>query len=133
MNSLTITIAIPPADLAQNGRRNKFKKNRLAQASKNAAWTITKSLMKPLGIAYRSWRGPVEVTCTFHFRVERARDDDGAISRVKWARDGIALALGIDDTFFRVHPVVWGARRDGSVDITLTPASVVLPVMGWIE
>ena len=129
---LTVTIMIPPSELAQNGRVNRFAKARMAGESKKAAWALTAQLMKPLGIFKGTWRGPVEVQYTFHFRTTRTRDDDGAISRMKWARDGIALALGLDDTFFRVHPVIWGDRRDGTVDVTLTPATVVLPVRGAI-
>jgi hypothetical protein len=52
---------------------------------------------------------------------------------MKSARDGIALALGIDDKAFVQHPVIWGARRDGTVDVHLVPASVVIPVKGRIE
>lgn len=129
---LTITLPIPPSELAMNGRANRFKKNRMAQASKWEAKVMTCGLMPALGIVKGSWRGPVEVTYTFHFRVDRDRDDDNAQSRVKWVRDGIADALGINDTFFRVQPVQWGARKDGTVDVHLVPASVVLPVKGVI-
>lgn len=130
--TITVTIPIPPSELAQNGRVNRFAKARLAGVSKQAAWALTAQLMGSLGIRKGTWRGPVDVTYTFHFRADRTRDDDGVISRMKWARDGIALALGLDDTFFRVHQVVWGTRRDGTVDVTLTPAMVDIPVKGSI-
>jgi crossover junction endodeoxyribonuclease RusA len=36
----------------------------------------------------------------------RARDDDNIIASFKHGRDGVALALGIDDKRFRVMPYV---------------------------
>jgi hypothetical protein len=94
---------------------------------------MTKAAMGPLGIAYGSWRGPVSVQYTFNPRVDRGRDDDNAVARMKAARDGIALALGIDDKHFTTQPVIWGDKRDGTVIVTLTPAAVAIPLRGQIS
>ena len=37
----------------------------------------------------------------------RRRDDDNLVAGLKWARDGIAQALGVDDSVFRVSTPVF--------------------------
>jgi len=129
---LTIEIDWPDAALSPNGRAHHFARARAAKKAKNDAWGWTKALMPKLGIAYGSWRGPVTVQYTFHPMQDRGRDDDNFIARCKAARDGIALALGIDDKAFVTLPVIWGDKRTGKVVVTLTPATVILPVRGGI-
>ena len=53
---------------------------------------------------------------------KRKRDDDGLLSSMKAARDGIADALGIDDSRFVSHPFLHHdcVRKGGMVKITLT-------------
>ena len=129
---LTLTLPWPSADLSPNGGVGRWDAIRAAKAAKNAAWGYTKAAMQPLGIAYRSWSGPVDVLYTFHAMQERGRDDDNFIRRMKPARDGIALALGIDDKTFRLLPVIWGGKRNGTVEVTLTPSEVSIPHRGTI-
>ncbi|MGH8032711.1 MAG: hypothetical protein ACREO8_10195 [Luteimonas sp.] len=51
----------------------------------------------------------------------RKRDDDGLLSSMKAARDGIADALGIDDSRFISHPLVREeVRKGGEVVIRIT-------------
>ena len=129
---LTVTLPWPSADLSQNARVHPLAKARAVKKAKNEAWGLAKALMGPMRIAHGSWRGPVQVQYTFHALQNRGRDDDNFIGRMKSARDGIALALGMDDCGFVTMPVIWGDRRDGTVDVTLTPAAVVVPVIGVI-
>lgn len=45
-------------------------------------------------------------------------DRDGIDSRLKPHRDGIAMALGVDDRFFRPTGIVWGdSKPNGCVVI----------------
>ena len=133
MNSLTIELPWPSAALSPNSRK-KWDMNKAKKAAKAYAWTMTKSLMGPLGIVPGSWEGPVAVQYTFHPAMERGRDDDNFAARMKSGRDGIALALGIDDVKFSQQPVVFGAiRKPACVIVTLTPAAVKLPVRGVIK
>jgi hypothetical protein len=133
MNSLTVVLPWPSVDLSPNSR-NKWAMIRAKKAAKNYALTYTKSLMGPLRIVPGSWLGPVTIQYTFHPAMNRARDDDNFANRMKAARDGIAEALGINDTKFVQMPVVFAGLRDPAcVVVTLTPAAVALPVRGVIR
>jgi crossover junction endodeoxyribonuclease RusA len=125
MNSLTVTLPWPSADLSPNSR-NKWAMIKATKAAKHYACYMAQSLMGPLGIARGSWIGPVSVQYTFHPAMIRGRDDDNFAGRMKSARDGIAMALGIDDVKFSQQPVVFGEARKGApcVIVTLTPASI---------
>lgn len=133
MSSLTLTLSWPSADLSPNARVSPLARARAAKRAKNEAWGLTKALMGSLRIVHGAWRGPVEVFYIFHALQERGRDDDNFIARMKPSRDGIALALGMDDKRFVTQPAVWGTRRDGTVDVILKPAEVALPVRGGIS
>ena len=48
------------------------------------------------------------MTIHAHPAVSRNRDDDNLIAACKAYRDGIADALGVNDSMFDVQPVQWG-------------------------
>lgn len=50
--------------------------------------------------------GPIALVMTFYPPTAHSRDDDGLIAATKAYRDGIADALGIDDSHFRVRPPI---------------------------
>ena len=131
--SLTITLSWPSADLSQNARVHPLVKARAVKRAKTEAYWMAKSLMSALRIAPGSWSGPFEVRFVFHARQGRDRDDDNFIGRMKSARDGIAEALGVNDASFITMPVVWGARRNGTVEVTITPAAGPLHVRGRVS
>jgi hypothetical protein len=126
MTSLSITLPWPSADLSPNGGVARWNAIKAKKSAKDYAFKMALSLMPPLGIIKGSWRGPITVQYTFHPSIDRARDDDNFISRMKSARDGVALALGVNDKHFTTLPVIFGAKkRPACVVMTLTPASVV--------
>lgn len=129
---LTITLDWPEADLSPNARVHHMALHRARKKAKNAAWGLTKALMGPLHVAYGSWRGPVDVVITFHPSANRAFDLDNALSRLKGHLDGIALALGVDDSAFSFRLARGEKTIPARVVVTLTPAAVVLPVIGGI-
>jgi hypothetical protein len=126
--SITITLSWPSADLSQNARVHPMAKARAVKRAKNDAWALTRALMGPLRVMRGTWRGPVTVQYTFHGLQIRGRDDDNFIGRMKSARDGIALALGVDDCGFVTMPVIWGDKRNGTVEVRLTPAIGVMEI-----
>jgi len=131
MTSLTLTLPWPSADLSMNARVHHFTRARAVKSAKNYAFNMALSLMGPLGIRKGTWRGPIAVQYTFHPSIDRARDDDNFAARMKSARDGVALALGVDDVSFVMQPVVFGKkRRPSCVVMTLIPASVDVPFRG---
>jgi crossover junction endodeoxyribonuclease RusA len=67
------------------------------------------------------WDGDVHLWITFFPPDRRRRDDDNIIGSLKNGRDGVADALGIDDSRFRSHPYVSDqVRKGGAVEIKLT-------------
>ena len=130
---ITINLPWPSADLSPNGRVHYMALARAKKAAKNYAWGMTKAAMGPLGIIYRSWVGPVHVSLTFHPAINRARDLDNLIASHKAALDGIASALGVDDSKFSLSASIGENRDPAEVVITLTPSVVAVPIIGSIN
>lgn len=132
--TLHIELPWPSADPSPNARINPFAHHTAKRKAKNAAWGLTKAIMGPLGIAAGSFIGPTKITYVFHPAIERARDDDNFAGRMKAARDGIALALGVDDKTFTQQPVVFGPKRKPAcVVVTVEPSAVKVPMRGAIK
>ena len=65
--------------------------------------------------------GRLHLWIDFYPPDRRQRDDDGLLSSMKAARDGIADALGINDSRFVSHPWVKDeVRKGGQVEIRIT-------------
>lgn len=129
---LTVEMPWPSTALSPNGRAHWSAKAKATKASKTYAWGITKELCGPLGIVPGTWVGPISVHLAFHPSVDRDRDLDNMQASQKAALDGIAMALGINDTHFRPISTIGAKRRPACVSITLTPAAVKLPLRGQI-
>ncbi len=134
MNSLTVTLPWPDAALSPNGRAHHMARARAAKKARVYAWGMAKAAMGPLGIRAGTWIGPVTVQWTFHPEISRDRDDDNFVARMKASRDGIADALGLNDTGFTTLPAVFGEKRKPAcVVVTLTAAAVGVPMKGEIR
>lgn len=71
--------------------------------------------------------GRLHLWIDFYAPDKRRRDDDGLLSSMKAARDGIADALGIDDSRFVSHPWIKNeVRKGGQVEIRITTAQDVM-------
>lgn len=64
------------------------------KAIKNSAWIITQTTA---GFRAIDWRAAKAISVTMSRHTSGKPDDDGAVSAVKYVRDGIAAAMGIDD------------------------------------
>ncbi len=129
-----IELPWPSADLSPNARMNAFAHASAKKKAKNAAWGLTKAVMGPLGIVAGSFVGPIRITYTFHPAMTRARDDDNFASRMKAGRDGIALALGVDDKHFTQQPVIFAEVTDRPrVMVMVEPAEIKIPLRGVIS
>ncbi len=87
-----ITINLPNMRLRNtlNYREHRAKKSARSAKQKEAAWAAVLASRAP-----RMLRPPFVVTVT---RLgPRELDDDGASASAKWVRDGISVALGVDD------------------------------------
>lgn len=80
------------------------------KSARNEAFWATKSVIAP------GWHydGETRLKLIIEARpaVDRGRDDDGLIGACKAFRDGIAQALGIDDKYFDLQPVIWGSKHN---------------------
>jgi hypothetical protein len=132
---IAIELPWPSADLSPNGGVSKWAKIKATKVAKNHGFWITDSLIGPLGIVKGSFIGPIDVQYTFYPALERGRDDDNFASRMKPYRDGIALALGVNDKHFRMQPVVFAPAVTGrplKVVATITPSLVSIEHKGGI-
>ena len=104
-----MTFPWPSADLSPNARVHWAQRSRAVKKARDYGWGMTLAAMPALGIQRASWGFPITAEYTFHPEIDRKRDDDGLIGRMKSYRDGIARALGVDDSRFSAE-VVRGER-----------------------
>lgn len=105
----------PPKELSPNSRTHWRKKSPITKAYKQACW----ALCKEAGITAPKVEGRLHLWLTFCPPDRRHRDDDNMIASFKAGRDGLALALGIDDKRFICHPFV-SDTIGGMVKVTIT-------------
>jgi crossover junction endodeoxyribonuclease RusA len=111
---IAITLPWPPRSLSPNARVHWSRKARDAKHARQVAgWCVREAGIRPGDFDIP---GKLKVTWVFQEPDKRRRDDDNLISSVKAFRDGVADALGIDDSRFettirRGTPVKGGAVR----------------------
>lgn len=128
---LTVSLPWPVAALSPNSR-DRWGTIKAKKSAKNYAWAVTKAAMPALGVGYRSWAGPIAVHIEFIPAMDRNRDEDNFVAAMKASLDGIASALGVDDSTFRLTHEFLPKEAKSRVDVTLTPAVVDVPVRGQI-
>ena len=119
---ITIELPWPDADLSPNARVHYMALYRAKEQAKHDAYYLT--LSHRFGENWFDWpeAETISVTYTFYPPTNQENDDDNLIASMKAARDGIALALDVDDSCFRTQPVEWGDVIDGGlVKVTLEP------------
>lgn len=109
-----VVLPWPTRGLSPNDRLHWSKKASIAKKYKEACFVLTKQagLVVPESPMIAMW-------LDFYPPDRRERDDDNIISAFKSGRDGLALALGIDDKRLRVHPYVQD-KIGGFVRVRLT-------------
>jgi hypothetical protein len=114
---IVIPLPLPARVLHKNGRTKNYKwKASVTKAARNAAMSLT-SLVRPA----EQWQS-VRMDATLW--IANRNDDDGVWAWLAAYRDGIALALGLNDRHFTAGNVTQhtgvtsGGRRE--VEITVT-------------
>lgn len=104
-----ILLPYPPRELHPNGRAHWGAKAR--HARKQRAEAIL--LAKQAGYDKMKWptEGRLCVWITGYARDRRRRDADGLLSSIKWALDGIAETMGVDDSRFVPRPAISSETR----------------------
>ena len=108
----------PNRDLHPNARVHRMVLAKAKKAARAEAHLLTlQAKWKTLHLP----DGRLHLWIDFYPPDRRRRDDDGLLSSMKAARDGIADALGIDDHRFVSHPYIKDeTRRGGEVRIRIT-------------
>jgi len=107
----------PFKELNPNARCHWAKKAKAAKQYRNACHLIA------LAEGARhliTWEGIIHVWIEFVPPDRRSRDDDNLIASFKPARDGLADALGVNDSRFRVHPWINDSEIGGMVRVKIT-------------
>jgi crossover junction endodeoxyribonuclease RusA len=102
--SMTVTLSLPPKALSPNARPHWAAKARATKAHRGEAFLMTQLAVRRSGIVIDD-ADDVLIRPLFLHRVRRRRDRDNALASLKAALDGVAEALGVDDSRFVVGPV----------------------------
>lgn len=103
---VTIEIGWPAPQLSPNSRAHFMEKYRLQRATKDTAYWATKAALGHNKFTHDG--SELIVRMTAHPPKGKVRmDDDNLASATKYHRDGIALALGVDDKHFRPQAIEW--------------------------
>jgi hypothetical protein len=96
---MVLTLPLPNAGLSPNSRLHWRSKNKLTAQHRSTAYWLTLLEVQKLDVmppmaGYR---------LAFYWATKRRRDDDNAAAMCKAYRDGIAEALGVDDSTLKMH------------------------------
>jgi crossover junction endodeoxyribonuclease RusA len=109
---MRIVFGWPPSGLSPNSRLHWAKKSKLAKVYRHACWGLAR---EALGTQKVAARGRFALRIEFVPPDRRHRDDDNMIGAFKAGRDGLADALGLDDSLFDVTYRVDRSRVGGMV------------------
>lgn len=115
---LEIILPWPSRDLHPNSRCHWAVKAKATRIARAQAYALA---VKAGSAGINLPDGRVHCFWDFYPPDRRKRDDDGLLSSVKAARDGLADALGIDDSRFVSHPYIREeTRKGGGVRVRIT-------------
>ena len=97
---MTVTLPWPPRELSPNARGHWGAKARAAKKYRAACWALAKEaqLVAP--------EGPIHVWLDFIPPSRRHHDVDNCVASMKSGLDGLADALGVNDSRFVIHPML---------------------------
>jgi len=95
---MRLELSWPPTPLSPNVRAHWAQRNRHFQAHKQEAFHVARSQ----GVRPEVMGAP-RLVVTLHPPDRRRRDMDNVIASLKAAQDGIAEAMALDDSVFRVR------------------------------
>lgn len=127
MTPITITLPWPARALSPNCRAHWAVKHIKAKAYKDHATLIATIARKHASL--RRWMPGeaawAKVDVQFTPPTAARRDQDNLIASMKSAFDGIAQAIGIDDSRWRLGTIeITAPRRPGCVTVTIEPVEV---------
>lgn len=115
---MNIVLPYPPKELNPNKKMHYAKKAQYFKSYRNTCFYLAK---KALG-SYKSVipdSGKIMLKITFFPPDNRKRDDDNMISAFKAGRDGLALAMKIDDNVFLTDPRQGPVFKGGKIEVEI--------------
>ena len=114
-----LTLPWPHKGLSPNARVHWRRKAELTAKAKREAWGVALAA----GVKHRETDAEVPMRVTFCPPDRRRRDRDNAIAACKAMMDGLAMALGVDDSRFAVtYAAGWGEPvKGGAVVVEIAP------------
>lgn len=118
---IRVELPWPDKRLSPNARVHWSSRYRKTKTARGDARILAKAIMGRDGRP--SWvDGDLHLTLVFCPPDRRRRDDDNCIASCKAYRDGIADALGVDDSAIRISSVRWvDPEKPGSVTFLIEP------------
>ena len=111
----TCTFFWPPRECSPNWRGHWATKARAVKKYRRDCWLL--ALGAKLAV---DWPGEIHVHLGFSPASNRRRDVDNLVASLKSGLDGLADALGVDDSRFLVHSAVLPSRKGGAVVVALS-------------
>ena len=99
---LELTLLFRATGLRPNARLQWAQKSKLAKAYRKACHLLTLEA----GLRGIEWEGDIHVWIDFYRPTKRTMDHDNCLARIKSGLDGVADALGVNDSRFRPHPYI---------------------------
>lgn len=110
----TFEIPFPPKHLSPNARVHFMALAKAKKGYRSECGWLAKAANIPAPV------GRVRVRLEFYPRTRAAYDQDNAIASIKAGIDGIADALGVDDSLFDLEPIFHSEPvKGGKVVVTI--------------
>jgi crossover junction endodeoxyribonuclease RusA len=119
MDELTIYLPWPDNRLSPNARVHWATRASAARVAKQAAYALTKHATAKCDVTLSV---PLQVSIIFCPPDRRKRDWDNLIASMKPSLDGIAIALGIDDSNFKLSIDFGEPCKNGEVAVKVSNA-----------
>lgn len=108
---MIVLLGWPPKELSPNGRVHWAKKAKAAKAYRAAAYFLSQP----------GWNNPgANVAITFRPPDRRKRDLDNMLASIKAGLDGIAQAIGVDDSKWTISIAKGEPIKGGLVTVEIT-------------
>lgn len=120
-HEITVKLPRPPKACNPNARVHWGAKYRAMVRTKQDAELLTRAAIRKAGIRVNGSKAQLDLTYCPPDR--RARDTDNMIAASKGIIDGIASAVGIDDSEFRFLVSRGEPRKGGEVIVKITVTS----------
>ena len=120
MTPITVTLPWPSSKLSLNARGHWAVKAAAVKKARSDAYYAAIAL-RP---RWQTWPSAIRIKASAEFTppVMRRHDQTNLVGRMKAYEDGIAQAIGIDDSRWTwAAPVVTAPRRPGCVTVTIEP------------